>query len=222
MGTGFDSLPSACRSGDRELTKGVLDPPMLEIAIVGAGPYGLSIGAHFRSCGIPFRIFGPPMHSWREHMPKGMMLKSDGFASNLSDPNHQFTLKQYCLEQNIPYTDDQTPVHLETFSSYGVAFKERMVPELEERLLASLERTPEGFLLTLDNGESVKARRVVFAVGITHFGYVPGNLVHLPEEFLTHSYLHHDLEPFRNRSVVVLGAGASAIGLAGLLKEAGA
>jgi hypothetical protein len=195
---------------------------MLEIAIVGSGPYGLSIGAHFRSRGIPFRIFGPPMQSWRNHMPKGMMLKSDGFASNLSDPTGQFTLKQYCAEQNIPYTDDETPVRLETFSSYGIAFKERMVPELEESLLVNLDRTPEGFLLTLDNGETVKARRVLFAVGITHFGYVPGNLVHLPEEFLTHSYRHHDLEPFRNRSVVVLGAGASAIGLAGLLKQAGA
>jgi thioredoxin reductase len=195
---------------------------MIEVAIVGAGPYGLSVGAHFRSRGIPFRIFGPPMHSWREHMPKGMMLKSDGFASNLSNPGEQFTLKQYCREQNIPYTDDETPVHLETFSSYGVAFKDRMVPELEDKLLARLERTPEGFLLTLDNGEIVKAKRVVLAVGITHFGYVPESLNHLPEEFLTHSYRHHDLQPFRNRSVVVIGAGASSIGLAGLLNEVGA
>lgn len=195
---------------------------MLEIAIVGAGPYGLSIGAHFRSRGISFRIFGPPMHSWREHMPRGMMLKSDGFASNLSDPSGQFTLKRYCAEQKIPYTDDGTPVHLETFSSYGVAFKDRMVPELEDKLLESLERTPEGFLLSLDSRETVKAKRVVLAVGITHFGYVPENLAHLPEEFLTHSYRHRDLEPFRNRSVVVIGAGASAIELAGLLGEAGA
>lgn len=195
---------------------------MLEIAIVGAGPFGLSIGAHLRSKGIPFRIFGPPMNSWREHMPKGMMLKSDGFASNLSDPGGQFTLKQYCADLRIPYTDEETPVHLETFSSYGLAFKDRMVPELEDKLLANLERTPEGFVLTLDNGEIVKAKRVVLAVGITHFDYIPENLAHLPEEFLTHSYRHHNLEPFRNRSVVVIGAGASAIGLAGLLSEAGA
>jgi thioredoxin reductase len=199
-----------------------LSQAILEAAIVGAGPYGLSIGAHFRSRGIPFRVFGPPMQSWREHMPKGMMLKSDGFASSLSDPDGQFTLKQYCAEQNIPYTDDQTPVHLKTYSDYGLAFKERMVPELEDKMLARLERIPEGFLLTLDNGEVVKAKRVVLAVGITHFDYVPETLTHLPKEFLTHSYGHHDLEPFRNRSVVVIGAGASAIGLAGLLAGAGA
>ena len=73
-------------------------PPMLETAIVGAGPYGLSVAAHFRHLGIPFRIFGRPMDSWLVHMPKGMMLKSDGFASNLYDPEDRFTLKQFCAE----------------------------------------------------------------------------------------------------------------------------
>src|SRR5215510_7490429 len=30
----------------------------VQVAIVGAGPYGLSIAAHLRACGIRFRIFG--------------------------------------------------------------------------------------------------------------------------------------------------------------------
>ncbi len=195
---------------------------MIEVAIVGAGPYGLSIAAHFRARGIPFRVFGPPMLSWREHMPKGMKLKSDGFASNLYDPAREFTLKRYCTENNLPYSDDQSPVGLEVFSAYGVAFRDKFVPELEEKFLSSLERTSDGYTLTLDNGEVVKARRVVLAVGITHFGYIPPTLSHLSEEFVTHSYRHHDLTPFTNRSVAVIGAGASSIGLAGLLAEAGA
>ena len=37
---------------------------MLETAIIGTGPYGLSIAAHFRRRGIPYRIFGRPMDSW--------------------------------------------------------------------------------------------------------------------------------------------------------------
>jgi len=48
--------------------------PMIETAIIGAGPYGLSIAAHLRTRGISFRIFGRPMDSWVGHMPKGMML----------------------------------------------------------------------------------------------------------------------------------------------------
>lgn len=60
---------------------------MTRVAIIGAGPYGLSIAAHLRAYGIPFRIFGAPLDSWRRHMPVGMMLKSDGFASSLSAPD---------------------------------------------------------------------------------------------------------------------------------------
>ena len=62
-----------------------------QLAIVGAGPYGLSIAAHLRERGVNFRIFGTPMRTWREQMPRGMLLKSDGFASNLSDPQPVLT-----------------------------------------------------------------------------------------------------------------------------------
>ncbi len=195
---------------------------MIETAIVGAGPYGLSIAAHFRNRGIPFRIFGRPMDSWLAHMPKGMMLKSDGFASNIYDPDSRFTLKDFCAERGIEYAHMGIPVRLATFGDYGLAFRDRLVPELEDKMVSGIERTAEGFLLRLDDGEEFKARRVVLAVGITHFEHVPQNLAHLPEQFLSHSYRHRDLESFKGRSVVVLGAGSSAIDMAGLLRDADA
>jgi cation diffusion facilitator CzcD-associated flavoprotein CzcO len=195
---------------------------MIETVIVGAGPYGLSMAAHFRSRGIPFRIFGRPMDSWLAHMPKGMKLKSDGFASNIYDPDRKFTLKQFCAERGIEYADMGSPVRIETFGEYGLAFRDRMVPELEDKFVTGIERSADGFKLRLDDGEVVKARRVVLAVGITHFEHVPANLTHLPAQFVSHSYRHHDLQQFKGRSVVVLGAGSSAIDLAGLLRDADA
>ena len=149
---------------------------MIDTAIIGAGPYGLSLAAHFRSCGIPFRIFGRPMDSWLKHMPKDMCLKSDGFASNLYDPNGEFTLEHFCAQRGIKYSDFEIPVTLDTFAAYGLAFKERMVPELEERMAVSVNRLKDRFCLRLDDGEELTARRVVLAVGITHFEYVPNKL----------------------------------------------
>jgi cation diffusion facilitator CzcD-associated flavoprotein CzcO len=64
---------------------------MCDVAIIGAGPYGLSIAAHLKVRGLDFRIFGSPMHTWLSHMPKGMRLKSEGFASGLYDPQSTFT-----------------------------------------------------------------------------------------------------------------------------------
>jgi len=195
---------------------------MLDTAIVGAGPYGLSLAAHFKNHGISFRIFGRPMDSWVAHMPKGMCLKSDGFASNIYDPNAELTLERFCTERQIEYAHTGIPVRLDTFTAYGMAFRERMVPELEEKLVASVERSSQGFVLRLEDGEAISARRVVLAVGITHFQYVPENLAQLPTEFLSHSFHHRELDSFKGRSVLVIGGGSSATDLAGLLHEAGA
>jgi cation diffusion facilitator CzcD-associated flavoprotein CzcO len=193
---------------------------MLNVAIIGAGPYGLSIAAHFRSRGIPFRIFGRPMDSWLNHMPKGMMLKSDGFASNIYDPENAFTLGQFCAERGIKYADAGLPVGLETFVSYGQAFRERMLPELEEKLVVRVDRSSDGYVLELEDGEKVSTREVVLAVGITHFEYVPADLAHLGTNFVSHSFHHAAPETFRGKNVAVVGGGASAIDLAALLHEA--
>ena len=61
-------------------------PNSTDVAIIGAGPFGVSIAAYLRFYGVDFRIFGTPMHRWRTHMPVGMFLKSEAFASNLADP----------------------------------------------------------------------------------------------------------------------------------------
>jgi thioredoxin reductase len=195
---------------------------MLETAIIGAGPYGLSIAAHLRGSGIPFRIFGRPMDSWRAHMPEGMLLKSDGFASNIDDPRGEYTLGHFCKERGIAYSDSGIPVRLETFSAYGMAFRDRMVPELEDKLVVGVERLANGFRLRLDDGETLVAKRVVLAVGITHFAYTPPNLAQLPGKFVSHSCNHYNLDPFKGRNVAVIGGGASATDLAALLNDAGA
>jgi thioredoxin reductase len=195
---------------------------IVDLAIVGAGPYGLSIAAYLAKTGLSFRIFGSPMQAWRAHMPKGMHLKSEGFASSLYDPDSAFTLRDYCREKHLPYSDMGLPVPLETFIAYGLEFQNRFVPMLEETEIVSVHRIDTGFELRTADGQTVQARRVVLATGITPYGYIPPLLAGLPREFVTHSSNHHELSHFNGKRVAVLGAGASALDIAALLHEAGA
>jgi len=196
--------------------------PSTNGAIIGAGPYGLSIATHLRERGIEFRIFGSPLRAWRTQMPKDMFLKSEGFASNLYDPRGEFTLERFCQENGLAYGRHDSPVALDTFARYGVAFQQRLVPELEDEQVVALKRIPQGFDLTLDNGESLTARRVIVAVGLSDFRRVPAELAGLPPQVLSHSAEHYDLSGFKDRDVSVIGGGSSALDVVASLRACGA
>lgn len=193
-----------------------------QTAIIGAGPYGLSLAAHLAAAGADFRIFGKAMDTWRHHMPKGMNLKSDGFATNVSAPDSHSSLKAWARLHGVAYDDRFIPVALSTFNDYSTWFQKRHVPMLEEQMVESLAEGPRGFVLTLSNGEVVEAARVVMAVGITWFKNMPEILHGLPGELVSHSYDQSDMTALKGKDVLVLGAGSSAVDTAVLAAEAGA
>jgi thioredoxin reductase len=193
---------------------------LCDVTVVGAGPYGLSVAAHLRGLGVDCRIIGSPMESWKSKMPKGMLLKSAGFASNLSDPERAFTLRQFCSEHGRPYEDLDVPIPLETFSAYGLAFQKRFLPDVENEELVSLIPVPEGFDLHMKSGLSLRTRKVVIATGLSYFRHIPELLSRLPKDRLSHAADVHDFQRFRGQRVAVIGSGASAIDIAVLLNEA--
>jgi thioredoxin reductase len=193
-----------------------------KIVIVGAGPYGLSLAAHLRAKGVGFRVFGKPMDNWQTKMPAGMLLKSDGFASNLSDLEDSYSLESFCAERGLPYGAEGHPIARDAFIAYGAAFQQRFVPEVEARCVTSVRRSDGGFAVQLDDGEIVTADKVVVGIGISDFPYLPPVFADLPEEFLTHPARHAALDAFSGREVAVVGSGSSAIDLAALLQEQGA
>src|SRR6185437_10807798 len=175
-----------------------------DVAIIGAGPYGLSLAAHLANAGIACRVFGQPMHTWRTGMPEGMVLKSEGFASNLWHPDDAFTLQDYCAEQGLPYQDSGLPVPLATFSAYGVAFQKRFVPMLSEQWVTRVDYDGTVFTLKLDTDEIITARRVVIAAGIRKFYQTPPELGPVLGELCTHSADHHALDQFRGKEMLVI------------------
>jgi cation diffusion facilitator CzcD-associated flavoprotein CzcO len=192
-----------------------------EVAIVGAGPYGLSLAAHLRAAGVSVRHFGLPMQLWQTAMPAGMFLKSQGFASNLSDPEGTHTLEAYCQAAGHPYASYGLPVPLDVFVGYGQWFRDKLVPDVEEVLVTDIAADGGEFELSLADSGQARARRVVVAAGVEHFARVPQPLASLPPWLCTHSSAHTDLSSLRGQNVVVVGAGQSALETAALLNENG-
>ena len=150
-----------------------------DVVVIGAGPYGLSLGAHLAATGLRVRQFGRVMQAWKT-MPKGMYLKSQGFASSLSAPDGTHTLQAYCARTDTPYADYGLPVALDTFVAYGEWFARERVPGVEEVPVVGLGADVGGFRVELGDGEVVTAARVVVAVGITGAAAMPPELADLP------------------------------------------
>ncbi len=195
---------------------------MISVAIVGSGPYALSLAAHLNPLGVDFRVFGPCMEAWDKHMPPRMFLKSDGFASDLYAPGDGYRLEDYCAEYGVPYAPVCPPVKRTTFVDYGMEFQRRLVPQLEQTMIVRVSQIPGGFELETAEGELVKARRVVLAVGISHFPYLPKVLSGLSREAVSHTFHHSDFLKFRGKHVLVIGGGASAVNASVALNEDGA
>lgn len=192
--------------------------PLVDVAIIGAGPWGLGLATHLRSMGVDHRIFGSPMQTWRD-MPENMNLKSLGFATNIPVPGGHPTFPEYCRAQGL---EDYEPIEFQTFADYGMQVQRDFVPYVEDTLVTHLERAGGAFDLTLANGEHVHARRVVVAVGLGYFQRLPAALRQLPSERLSHTWGRKDFESYRGKEVVVVGGGSSAIETAVLLHEHGA
>ena len=192
--------------------------PSVPAVVVGAGPYGLSVGAHLRGLGVPVRVFGEPMNSWRHQMPAGMYLKSHADAASLSAPEPGHGLSDYCRHVGAEPFDDERPVPVEMFISYGLWFADRLLPDVERAQVLQLRRRGDVIEISLDTGEELAARSVVVATGLERYPYVPEEVAGLA----THSSQHHDLSGFAGSDVIMVGAGQSALEGAALLHEAGA
>ena len=191
-----------------------------DIAIVGAGPYGLTAAAHLGSADS-FRIvgFGQPMSFWAEQMPTGMLLRSPYVASSIGDPDGPMSLTAY--EEAIGERPLE-PVPLSRFVDYGRWFQQKALPELRPEHVQEVAKNGNGFNLTLENGERVHADRVVVATGIADFKWYPEVFRSLPQGLVSHACEHDDLGVFAGQRVLVVGGGQSALESAALLAEAGA
>jgi len=157
-------------------------------------------------------------------MPAGMALKSEPFASNLSDPERRFTLERFYASRGKTYVHKGVPLSIADFIGYADWFQRQAVPEIWDANLHSLRRAGTGFELTLDD-RKIFAKRVIVATGHLAFRHVPELLRDLARDapsLVSHSANHRDFAKFTKQDVTVIGCGQSGLETAALLHEQGA
>jgi thioredoxin reductase len=192
---------------------------LLDVAVIGAGPYGLSAGVHLKGKGIVARVFGEPMEFWASKMPEGMLLRSPRVASNLSDPDKAFTLEAY---EAASKKEPCAPLPLDTFVEYGKWFRHQLGSDLDQRTVLRVDRDQSGFRLTLQDGEEIRSTSVVVAAGIGPFRKKPAVFQSLSPKQVVHCYEGSEVRRFAGKRLAVIGAGQSALESAALLHEANA
>jgi cation diffusion facilitator CzcD-associated flavoprotein CzcO len=194
---------------------------IVPVAIVGAGPYGLSLAAHLAAGGTGFRIFGTPMAFWSAIARAGnaRYLKSFCFGTNVYVPEPGYGFSEWSTARGLEAFE---PCSMEQFAEYGLWVQQRCVAGLEQQDVVAIRDDGGVFHLTLADGETLRAHRVVLATGLSRFDHLPERFAALPRELCTHSTHVAGFAAFAGKSVAVIGGGQSALEAAALLREAGA
>jgi FAD-dependent urate hydroxylase len=189
----------------------------LDVAIIGAGPYGLSVAAHL--AGRRVRTFGEPMETWRTRMPPDMLLRSDWKETSLSAPGERGTIDQWAREAG---EKREEPIPLQKFLRYAEWFRRTFAPEGDPSDVVSLERVAQGYRLTTAAGDEIEAGSIVVAVGAIPFAHAPPPFAETMGDRVTFATDLQDYGVYRDRRVVVVGGGQGGLESATLAVEVGA
>jgi cation diffusion facilitator CzcD-associated flavoprotein CzcO len=192
-------------------------PERLDVAIVGAGPYGLSVAAHLAARSV--RTFGEPMETWRTRMPADMLLRSDWDETSLSAPGKRGAIDRWAVEVGEAREE---PIPLQKFLRYADWFRQTFASEGDPSNVATLERAAGTYRLTTTAGDEVEPSHVVVAVGAIPFAHAPPPFAEAVGDRVTLATDRQDYAAHRGRRVVVVGGGQGGLESAALAARQGA
>jgi cation diffusion facilitator CzcD-associated flavoprotein CzcO len=152
-------------------------------------------------------------------MPDGMRMRSRRTDSSILSSRGSLSLDAYAAATGTRLSRHPAPPE---FAEYGLWFQSVVAPDVDRRRVVKLEREHSRFLITFDDGQRLRANRVVVAAGIGQFANRPGLMTTLPEHTTSHSCDHRRLDVFKGQNVLVVGGGQSALECATIMHERGA
>jgi cation diffusion facilitator CzcD-associated flavoprotein CzcO len=190
------------------------------LLIIGAGPFGLALAAVAGARGIDYTIVGEPMGFWRSNMPRGMLLRST--CDWHLDVDRTDTIDAWLAETGRACAEVE-PLGLDIVFGYTEWFaRRRSIVPVRARVVR-LDVRDGRFVATLDDGNTISARNVAVAVGLSSFAHIPDDLAAiLPAGSFSHTCQTVDLDALRDRRVLIIGGRQSAFEWTALLREAGA
>jgi len=95
---------------------------------------------------------------------KGMLLRSEPYASDVASPAPGFTVRDYCLSQELPYVERRQPSAVRR-SSFMQTGSHVLSCPMSSRSMSLHSGTRGGFLLATEDRGQIRARRVSWPQG---------------------------------------------------------
>jgi cation diffusion facilitator CzcD-associated flavoprotein CzcO len=190
----------------------------LDVAVIGTGPYGLSVSAHLRAL-LRVRAFGAPMHTWRTRMPPDMRLRSDWHETAFSTPGGAATFDRWAADTGEPREE---PIPLQKFLRYSEWFCDRYAGDIDPSDVARVERSNGAFRLTTAGNDEIDVTTLVLAVGAVPFAAAPAPFAKDMDDDVRFATELQDYGTYESRRVVVVGGGQGGLESALLAARAGA
>ncbi len=184
----------------------------VKVAIIGSGPYGVSIANELHARRVCFRIFGKPFSLWFDHTQDNMAIRSDWHTSEVYAPDRRYSFRAY-LKRTHPEDADailKKRIPVDIFRDYLRDTLGKLPYEIESVYVTRVNRTDGGFRILCGNGEAFNAEHVIVATGIESHRFLPPVLETFPSDSVVHAWYTKRIQGMKGKNVLVAGAGQSA------------